>query len=296
MDKAKVEAGAVIDKAEQQAQKMIEEKRTEIIVAATEEAAAIKTDAEREVNALIENQKQKIQPELKAMTQRIYNELLSQLENLKQQAMTLKEEVEQKLPQFVEEISQQSISNQESTIGQQENSIMPAASGENIEETDVSAEPQQLIQSIEQADTDQLEEKVSVSTDNQDTTMYDGEVELGILPPINIMQIIAIMQYLDRLSEVEATELIPLYDRPSIISSLREPLPLLDILKTLPEVEGAEEDTDEGTVARDGTTGQKRRKIKIRLYEAKSVLDETKERLNNEVSSILSEGPDAIRE
>jgi hypothetical protein len=87
-----------------------------------------------------------------------------------------------------------------------------------------------------------------------------------------------------------------LYDKPSIITTLKEPLALLDIIKTLPEVDVAEEDTDEGTAATDSTTGKKRRKIKIRLLEGKPGLDETKERLNDEVSSILSEGVDASNE
>jgi len=296
MNKAKIEADEIIAKAEQEAQQMIEEKRAEIIAAATEEAEAIKAGAEREAKALVENQKQKIQPELEAMTQQVYNELLSHLENLKQQATTLKEEVEQKLPQLIEEISQESKYNIQPIVLQDENNKLPAASGESLEGTEVSAESEELIQTIGEGDAGQLEEKASVSNDNQDANMYNGEVELGILPPINIMQIIAIMQYLDRLPEVESTELIPLYDKPSIITTLKEPLALLDILKTLPEVDVAEEDTDEGTTATDDAAGKKRRKIKIRLLEGKSVLDETKERLSDEVSSILSEGADASNE
>ena len=322
-DKAKVEADAVIARAEEQAQQIIEEKRVEIMTAVTEEAEAIKHNAEKEAEAiknnaeaikadaekeaetikanaekemelLVKNQRQKIQPELKDMTQRVYNELLSQLDGLKQQAIALREEFEQKLPQLVEEISQEPVSEQVSAIIKQEDDTVSADdSEENIEEVGVSAEAQQPAQEIDQIDTDKLDEKTPASVDSQEATLYNGEVELEILPPINIMQIIVIMQYLDNLSEIESTELIPLYDKPSIIASLREPLPLLDILSTLPEIEEVKGDADGGTVSSDDVAEGKRRKIRIRLFEGKSVIDEAKERLNNEVSNILSEAPDS---
>ena len=52
------------------------------------------------------------------------------------------------------------------------------------------------------------------------------------------------MKYLDNLSGVEGTELIPRADKPSIIVFQREPIPLVDMLRELPQVEHVKEATD----------------------------------------------------
>jgi len=113
-------------------------------------------------------------------------------------------------------------------------------------------------------------------------------VELEILPPIDVKQIMGIMRYLDSLAEIKNTELIPVIDRPLIIVSLREPMHLIEILRTLPEVGEAEEVTDEGsTTVTDADAEGKRRKIRITLS-GNSVLDKARERLGSEVSPTLS--------
>jgi hypothetical protein len=90
------------------------------------------------------------------------------------------------------------------------------------------------------------------------------EFELEILPPIDIMRIMDIVTYLDSSPEVENTELIPNTDRPLIIVLLREPVDLIDMLSTLPEVASAKEVPAEGSDAEG-----KPRKIQIELSEKK---------------------------
>ena len=117
------------------------------------------------------------------------------------------------------------------------------------------------------------------------TNTGEPEWELEILPPIDIMKMTGIVTYLDSLSEVEKTEIIPRTDRPSIIVFLREPIYLIDVLRTLPEVAQVKEDATD-TNGADG----KLKKVQIVLSK-KSVIDETKEKLNSEVVDILSSDP-----
>ncbi len=260
-DQAKAEASEIIVKAKEQAQQAIEEDRAKIITIATEEATALQANAEQEAELLLENQRKRIKSELRDVAQRLYGQLLSQLESLRQQAAASEVEFELKLSQPVEEastitIEKEPLSTPAPAASQQGDDITSSTSPE------VSPEP----------------------ADKQDTTTYKEEVELEILPPIDIMKIMGIMRYLDTLPEVETTELIPIVDKPLIIASLREPMPLIDILRTLPEVDQVKETT--ATTDNTNANGE-RRKIQITLS-GNTVLDETKEMLNSEVSNALS--------
>lgn len=138
-------------------------------------------------------------------------------------------------------------------------------------------------------DTSELETEAPVSTENQETTGYEAGVELEILPPIDTMKMMKIVTHLDSLPEVEKTEIIALTDNPLIEIFLCKPIDLIDVLRTLPEVERVEEITDgEDNVTADVAHAEsKLMKIQITLS-GKSVLDETKERLNSKLSRILS--------
>ena len=124
---------------------------------------------------------------------------------------------------------------------------------------DIPSESQQITPAEDQADTGQV---------NQDTATYEGEVELEILPPIDITQVVGIMRQLDSLPGIENTELIPIADKPLLTASLREPMRLCDILMALPEVEQVREEIDEERVAITDTADAegKRRRIEITLH------------------------------
>jgi F0F1-type ATP synthase membrane subunit b/b' len=250
IDQAEVEAAAIIAKAKEEAQQMIEDKRTEIIGIANEQAAAIKAEAEREAVSLMENRKKSIQPELIEFVHQLHSQLISELENLKQQTVALEAVFERKLSQFVEETR-----------------TVP------MEEDEIHAESQEPVQAIDQTSTSQPEEKVLVSADNLNTTPHEREpeFELEILPPIDITKIMGIVTYLDSLPEIKNTELIPLADKPSILVFLHEPIPLIDMLNTLPEVAEVKEDTTD-TAGAEG----KRKKVQIVLSE-KTVSEEGKD-------------------
>ncbi|OGO37484.1 MAG: hypothetical protein A2147_04945 [Chloroflexi bacterium RBG_16_57_8] len=67
-----------------------------------------------------------------------------------------------------------------------------------------------------------------------------------MVPPIDIMKIMNIVSYLDGLPEVARTEIIPRNDRTSITVYLNQPVDMLDLIKTLPEVAHADETAPSG--------------------------------------------------
>jgi hypothetical protein len=69
----------------------------------------------------------------------------------------------------------------------------------------------------------------------------EPEWDVEVVPPIDIMKIMNIVSYLDGLSEVSRTEIIPRNDRTSIIVYVNRPVEMLDLIKALPEVEHAED-------------------------------------------------------
>ena len=88
----------------------------------------------------------------------------------------------------------------------------------------------------------------------------EPEWELEILPPIDLTQILDIINHLDSLPQVARTELIPQIDKPTIMVFLRQPIEMVDILNTLPQVANVTEDTTGGV----GAEG-KPRKAQIEL-------------------------------
>jgi cell division septum initiation protein DivIVA len=210
-EQAKSEAKAILSEAEEQAQKIIEEKRAEALARVNREVEAIKAKAQQQAEALLEEKTKEIQPELRNNVKRLYGELLTQLDGLKEQVVALEEELEQKLSQ-------------------------PPAETRTLEE------PNRVSVEAGKADNEFLELLRPAS----ETDEAEPEWELEILPPIDLTQILDIINYLDGLAEVEQTELIPQMDKPTITVFLSQPIDMVDILKTLPQVASVTEDTDGG--------------------------------------------------
>ena len=96
----------------------------------------------------------------------------------------------------------------------------------------------------------------------EETNLGEPEWELEILPPMDLTQIMDIINHLDSLPEVAKTELIPHADKPSIMVFVRKPIDLIDTLRALPQVAQVTEDTTESA----GDEG-KPRKAQIELPE-----------------------------
>lgn len=86
--------------------------------------------------------------------------------------------------------------------------------------------------------------------------------EVQILPPIDLMQALAIMTALDKLPEIDKTELIPDVNKPVIAVFVNKPLHLIDRLRALPQVAEIKESTTNGS----GASGKPRR-VQIVLSE-----------------------------
>jgi F0F1-type ATP synthase membrane subunit b/b' len=239
IEQGKAEANAIIAKAEDEVQRMIEEKHAEILNVANEEAATIKAEAGREAQLLLEKQTKTIQDELRNLVYQLHSQLVSEIDSLKQQAVALGTVFEEKISQVVEDTS-------------------PVT----IEADEIRAESREIIREIDQTSTSEPAEKELVSVEDADKALYEREpeFELEIMPPIDIAKIMEIVNYLDSLPDVENTELIPLTGSPSILVFLREPIDLIDILKSLPEVAQVEEDVT-NTADAEG----KKRKVQIVL-------------------------------
>ncbi len=234
---AKSEVSKIISEAEARAEQIFEEKATSIITKANEQAEAIKANAEREAELTLGNQKKRIQPELQRMAEGVFDQLLLNLESLKGQVAAMEKEFEPKLLPPTEE---------EGTTTAGKEPSAPVAEEESA--TEVLA---------------------SVSAENNQipTNGYEEKVELEFLPPADLLQILEIDRFLESLPEVQATEIIPIEDKPIITVFLRESISLIDILSKLPEVslvkEGADREfTDNGG---DAQGEDKSRKIQITL-------------------------------
>lgn len=232
------------DQAKAEASKIIaqaEEQAQQIIeqkrTDANAQAAVIKAEVERKATLLLENERKRIQPELSNFVDRLYRQILSELEGFKQQLLALQE------------------------LKFEHRLFQPAeeTSAITVEADEIPNEFQELIRPIDQTNTG------------------EPEWELEILPPMDIIKIMQIVTYLDGLPEVENTELIPEMDKPSILVFVREPIHLVDVLRTLPGVAQVKEDTNGEMAAITGTTHTEgeRRKIQIKLSED-SILVETK--------------------
>jgi hypothetical protein len=215
-----------------EADKLAEEMKTQAIQQAKDETASLIAEAEVKAQE-IEDEVERTQLELRSSVQGILNQLLSGLDSLKQQVETLQAESEQKLsqPPKMEEPAEETPVDSQETV--------PA-----VEETPVDS--QETVPAVDQTDTGEEAEQIPVTNEQETTPEVDNlDLELEILPPLDIMKIMEIVTYLDNLPEVENTELIPNTERPSITVSLREPIELTGMLSTLPEVANIEEDKSE---------------------------------------------------
>ena len=206
-DKAKDEAKAILAEAEEQGNKFIEEKKSEAIARANREAEDVKAKAQKQAEKLLEEKIKEIQPQLKSKAKTLYEELLNQLENLKKQVVTLEKDLDLNLSEPPAKTLKETM---EANKTKADNEFM------------------ELLQPVEERGED------------------EPEWEVEVLPPIDLTQILDIINHLDALPQVVRTELIPETDKPTIMVFLRQPLELVEILETLPQVEKVTEDKSGG--------------------------------------------------
>lgn len=238
-EQAKVESAAIINKAKEQAQQIEEEKIAEATKIANEKAEAIQVEAKKKVALLLENGRKKIQDELGNLVNQQFGHLRQELESFKQQALAAQAKFEHKLSQRKEESSSITVESKK------ENDAATVKEGKGLEES------VELIQATDQSD-GSLELSQLLQIKNQ-VELGEPQCEVEVLPPVDIGKIMKIVAYLDQLPEVENTEIIPRrIDRPSIVVFLREPMNLVDVLGTIPEVAYVEQVTKDEDAANGG--------------------------------------------
>ncbi len=209
-----------------EADNLAEEMKVQAIEKAKNETASLIAEAEVKAEQ-IENDTKKLQLELRSSVQGILTQLLSELDSLKQQVEALQAESEQKLSPPLE---------------------TPLETDRPVTEPadETSASAQEPVPAVNQTDAQEETEPAPAANEQETTPDSDNlDLELEILPPLDIMKIMEVVTYLDNLPEIENTELIPNTERPSIIVSLREPIELASLLLALPEVANLEEDETE---------------------------------------------------
>ncbi len=270
---AKIEAEAIISQAEEQTKQLIEEKKAEATSIAEKEVESIRLKAKQEIELLREKETEKINAELKETSQRLYGELKSQLKNLVQQATEAETNFEQILSNSLQKKPVTDDENNDFTLETDwdfSNDIKDVTDNDNEDQ----------IETINKAEQEDIKEEPVLSADTNESDSYEGIVELEIMPPIEMRKVMEIISYLDSMSKVTNTELIPLADRPIIKVFLKESVNLIDVLSGLPEVAQAAETTED--------VEDNERKIQIVLSEV-SMLGEKKSKFTDEILNILSQ-------
>lgn len=195
-----------------EADKLAEQIKTEAIEQAKAESTAILAKTKKQAQQI----RRRFHNELSNFVQQIFGQFLSEHKNLKQQAVAAQAEFEHKLSQLEEE-----------SKGFDEFPELNQSTGET-ERHGGHSEPFKTV-------------------DPTKTSELQWEVE--VLPPIDMGMIVEFVTHLDQLPEVKSTDIIPRIDRPAIMVFLREPMSLIDVLRTLPVVAHVEEDTTDTAVA-----------------------------------------------
>jgi vacuolar-type H+-ATPase subunit H len=228
-EQAKAEVKAILSDAEEQAQKLVEEKRADALARVNREVEAIKAKAQQQAEALLEKKTKEIQPELRNNVKRLYGELLTQLDSLKKQVVALEEELDQKLSQPPEKTG---TVEEPDNVSEELDNVSEEPSKAREETNKVSEETSKVRMKADKVDNEFLELLRPANETGED----EPEWELEILAPIDLTQILDIINHLDSLPEVEQTELIPQIDRPTITVFLRKSIDMVNILRTLPQV------------------------------------------------------------
>jgi cell division septum initiation protein DivIVA len=210
-----------VDRAKAEANAIVakaEEQAQQVIQERTAEAVAM---VKREAEAIKANAQQQAELLLEERAKRIQPELRDTAKRLYGELRSQLESLEQQIVTSEEELNQK--------LAQP---LLQTSNG--------SREADKL-------DHDFLEPTQTVDETNAD----EPDWELEILPPIDLTQILDIMNHLDSLPEVENTEIIPRVDKPSIIVFLREPIDLIAEVRTLPQVAEVKEDSIESASGQD---------------------------------------------
>jgi cell division septum initiation protein DivIVA len=299
INQAKAEAARIIAEAEAQAQrvaKLAKEKEAEVMTAAIEQVEAIKSGAER----LADEVRRGAEAQARAEASRIIAEARAQGQQI------IKEKEAEGIARATEQakiIRSQAEHEAEGLLEREKKKIQPELNAlvrrlhdqlvtelENLKQrvgafetgyAQVLSQPSGERRPVARQPAGRRDEFLDFVRNLDQAESGEPAWELEVLPPIDIMKIMSIVSYLDSLPEVEKTEIVPHNERSSITVFLRQPLEVVEVIKTVPEVAHVEEDVT--------GTDSKPRKIKLILSDKNNGSGKYKPEVDETGNSLSSE-------
>ena len=212
-EKTIIEADGVAKQVQEEAKEQAKAEAKKILSGAEEQAQKIIEEKRAEALAKANREAEDIKNKAQQQAEKMLEEKLKEIQpELKDNAKTLYENLLTQL----ESLKKQVVTLEEEL--DHKLSQPPETRQAAIETGKADSEFLELLQPVEEPGED------------------EPEWELEILPPIDLTQILDIIKHLDSLPQVARTELIPHMDKPTIMVFLRQPIEMVDILNTLPQV------------------------------------------------------------
>ena len=272
--RAKEDAARMLSEAETRAHQLLKKKESEAVATATEQMEAMKAAAEilaeevmkeaREGEARARSEASRVVAEAEAQARRIVKEKESEaVSQAAEQAHSIRAKAEREAGQLLERERQRIQPEVDKFVHRLHDQLL--AQLESLKEQ-VQALKAEYTHGPSRAEEEAPPGKpagekgdefmdFAPNLDHGESGEPDWEIE--ILPPLDVMKVMNIVDRLDGMAEVARTEIVPRNERTSITVFLRRALDLVEAVRTLPEVAVVEQNGS-------GADG-KPRKISIKL-------------------------------
>jgi len=228
----------LIQEAEDKAGELVSKAKREAETANQEKAAAILEQARQEAAAIIETARTHVSSEIEHFRDRF----LSRLQDLITGVGASRKEIEQAKLGAVEEDEPNTL-----PFSIPISEISSNGDRESLEvkedlESEFVATVANKSQTVEEATTaNPADESVTPPAAPDDATPFEGEVKIAVPPPVDMAQLIRLRRNLQDVSHLKIRRTDGSWNEGSVITMLiNKPLPLISLLKEMPEVENAE--------------------------------------------------------
>jgi len=241
---AQSQAAKVVEEAEEKAREIVNEVQRQAETASQEKATRILEQAGQEATAIIETAKRQVSTEIEDFIGRFH----SRLQNLITEIGTVKEAMEQARVQAVEE-DEPEILPLSVSVSEVSNISDNGEKGENESpETERALESEFTLmltgknQVMEEATAvDSADKSATLSPPQDNSSLFEGEIEIAMPPPVNMAQLIRFRRNLQDISHLKILRTTGSWKEGSVITALMDrPLPLISVLTEMPEVKKAE--------------------------------------------------------
>jgi cell division septum initiation protein DivIVA len=232
---AEMEASRIVAEAEQKAE-AAEQRAREAIKTAEEKASSIETSAEKEAARIVLEAKEKAEGEALLIRQEAEHLLIGSREIVESEISAIREKFRKACEGLLEEATALS-------PGEGVNTPAPPFTLGANTSTKADAEAGKADAEAGKADAEagKASERLAVQVEEGDQkespALYQGAIELEIMPPISLAGILQLHRHLASTPEIKTLYVKGTANKGIIIRLfLRSPAPLLDVLEALPEV------------------------------------------------------------